>query len=526
MKMSGRMMPARRRAALAQSLDTAAPSSDPVVESFRVAHGPFVVVAENTRIPMIFTDAGDGAMVVEFANACFLDLAGRPRHAILGQSLAQFFVPELDRESYESFKSALASGRKGEWKLACRSADGTQFWVTAFASPVCNEQNELTHNYVWFSRSDAREQDIVERRDELTALYEDAPGFIAVSEGPDHLFVFANAAYKRFVGKADLVGHTVKEALPGLCEQGIIDLIDTVFETGVAYVGNDIAITFPGEEERTSITRYCDFVYQPIRSSDGSIKGLFCEGYDVTQRHLAAQKMAELQNEVIHLARANAMGTMAATLAHELSQPMTAIGNYTVAGRLSLLRQGHTGIDHAVDAFNAIEDLTRRTGAVIRNLRDLTANRKGQWTNFDLKTAICECIRLIEVAAERPIVIVDSTSEPILVYGDRVQIQQVLINLMKNAYDARDATRPPQIGICATCKNDLIRVCVSDNGTGVSAEAARSLFMFNESTKAEGMGIGLSVSRTIIESHGGRIWLAHTSAAGSEFCFSLAAAQA
>lgn len=482
--------------------------------------GPFVVAAETTRMPMIFTDAGGDNLQIVFANNSFLELFGRTREAILNRPLEEFLAASLDRLSHGSVKAALAQGKEGTWEVPCRCADGQTFLATLFTSPVRDGSGKLTHNFLSFVRSGEKGEGLVDRRDELNAIYADAPGFIAISEGPEHRYTFANAAYQRFVNCTDLVGRPFQQALPEIATPAVVDLLDNVFLTGRAYVGSDFKFSFFNENTGMAEHRYCDFVYQPIKSADGSVKGLFVEGYDVTEKHNTAVKMADLQREVIHLSRANAMGTMAATLAHEFNQPLTAIANYAETAR-QLIERDQASAQQTSHALDAIADLAHRTGEMIRNLRDLTAQRKSLWSNFDLGLAIAECIQLVTVGSNRSVEIDDHTSEAITVCADRIQIQQVIINLVKNGCESVDGDMIAKVAIHSSVKDEVVRVCISDNGIGVPLEAAEALFMFNNSSKDNGMGIGLSVSRTIIESHGGHIWLKNSSTAGSVFCFTL-----
>lgn len=360
---------------------------------------------------------------------------------------------------------------------------------------------------------------IHQQSEDLVAFLKKAPGFIAVVMGKSHTFTFANEAYKNFVKNRNLVGLTVADALPDIAAQGFVDILDEVFQSGRPFFGRDVKISVIDEQciEQESI-RYCDFVYQPVRGADGDVTGIICEGYDTTRIHESVQKIANLQREIIHLSRLNAMGTMAATLSHELGQPLTAIANFAEAGRRHLMKQNPQG---AINALDAIAEVTDRTGLLVKNLRNLTSGQSNEHSEFNLKAAISECINLVSAAGDPNLRITDRTSNLITVHGDRIQIQQVLINLIKNACEARPGSSAIRINIDTRIDSESVRVSVSDNGTGVSRQAEPSLFAFAESSKENGMGIGLSVSRTIIEGHGGHIWLERTDANGSLFCFSL-----
>lgn len=161
----------------------------------------------------------------------------------------------------------------------------------------------------------------VQHRQSLHELYDHAPGFIATTTGALHTFEFANASYKRFVGCDDLVGRTVADVMPEIIEQGIITVLDDVYRTGEPFVGSSMQIKLLNPVTGARDLRSIDVVYQPVRGAKGEIVGLFCEGYEVTARNAAQQIIAALQAQMIHVSRVNAMGTMAATLAHELNQP-------------------------------------------------------------------------------------------------------------------------------------------------------------------------------------------------------------
>lgn len=470
------------------------------------------------------------------------DLFELPRGSkVTRDAVVAFYEPSSRREMELRRAAAISNGTGFKIDVAIRTARGNRRWLRLTADVekesgksvrIFGTKQDISEEKFAQENVDALQRDLLhlakiraEKRDELTALYEQAPGFIATTIGPDHVITFANAAYKRFVNTDNLVGQTVRDALPNLAVEKFIDLLDEVYKTGVAYVGADADFPFVDEATGHEVHRYADFVYQPVRSAEGMVTGLFCEGYDVTDKYLAAERLAELQNEVIHLSRVNAMGTMASTLAHELNQPLTAIGNYGEAARLYLRRDSAAGIIRASEALEEIGDLARRTGMMIKNLRDLTAHRRTHWTEFDLSDVIRESVRLAEAASTHAVRVSDQTLGPILVNGDRIQVQQVVINLLKNAAEAAKDGRQMKIQIKVARREEFIQVCVSDNGTGVDIDAAESLFNLHESSKPNGMGIGLSISRTIIESHGGHIWLQTSSSAGSEFCFTVPVAQ-
>lgn len=483
---------------------------------------PFVGVAAASQIPMLMTDRIDEEYVVVFANDSFLELTNRTHEAVINCKLQDVLSRSFSPASCLSILRALAGRQSATWSVECQPLDGKTFLATAFTGPLRSQKSIFSHNYVAIIRQEARADHALPMANHCDEMYDNTPGFIARTEGPAHRFTYVNSAYKRFMKCDDLVGKTVSEALPGMDGQGFTRVLNQVFRTGGYYHGKDVEVVVKGSDGAPE-KRYCDFVYQPIHAADGSVTGLFCEGFDVTERHEFEEQLIVLNNQVIQLSRVNAMGTMAATLAHELNQPIAAMANYAAAG-LRHLNTGREGdFRSAKEAMLAIGEIAERTGDLVKNLRKLTQTGDVEKTSFEITSAISECIQLVVVGAEPSLEIIDRTEHSLMVTANRIQVQQVIINLLRNAGEASRNLDCQTLEICAERLDDRIKIRVKDCGSGVSDLALKTLFTLNETTKEDGMGIGLSVSRTIVESHGGRIWLEETGPDGSVFCFTLPA---
>lgn len=250
---------------------------------------------------------------------------------------------------------------------------------------------------------------------------------------------------------------------------------------------------------------------------------------DLTEKQRAEFRLQELQSELIHVSRLSAMGTMASTLAHELNQPLTAIANYLEASRKLLERPER---DEAIEAMvgEAIAESAKealRAGTIVRRLRDFVSRGDVEKHVEDLPNLIDEASRLALIGArERGIeasYALDPRADAVLV--DRVQIQQVLVNLVRNAVEAMSDTPVRQIVIATKAdRRGMVRVSVTDTGPGLAAEVDAQLFEAFTSTKERGMGLGLSICRTIVEAHGGRIWAEPRSGGGTIFNFTIMAA--
>jgi two-component system sensor kinase FixL len=358
-----------------------------------------------------------------------------------------------------------------------------------------------------------------EKEEVYPALYDKAPSFIALSDGMNHEFTYANAAYKSFVKRDGLIGQTVVEALPEVAEQGIIAILDEVYQTGKPFRASDMPISIWNADLGCTEERWIDVVYQPVRDENGAVTGLFCSGYDVTELRAANSEIAALQMEMAHVSQVNAMGTMAATLAHELNQPLTAISNYLGGVRPQEGQAADVG--RLTEALERIREASKRAADIIDHVRELTKHRQPSLSPFSLKGAVDECIRLVGSSSGGHIAFKNSIAPDLIMTADVVKIHQVLINLLQNACDAVADGPHAVVSIDALQDDHHLTVCVADTGPGVSPKAVATMFAWSESSKGDGMGIGLSICRTIIELHRGSIWLEQTGPQGSEFRFSV-----
>jgi two-component system sensor kinase FixL len=245
---------------------------------------------------------------------------------------------------------------------------------------------------------------------------------------------------------------------------------------------------------------------------------------DVSARQRAEQRVQELQSELVHVSRLSAMGEMASALAHELNQPLTAAINYAEAARGVL---GRRLGEEAGDIANLLEKTVQqanRAGQIIRRLRQFIAKGETERTLEDLNTVVEEASALALIGAGGKGIAVRRHLEkglpPLLL--DKIQIHQVITNLIRNSIDALEGVKRREI-IISTGRTGphAVEIAIADTGPGLAPEIADRLFQPFVTTKPSGLGIGLSICRSIVDGHAGRLWASDNPDGGTVFHISL-----
>lgn len=246
--------------------------------------------------------------------------------------------------------------------------------------------------------------------------------------------------------------------------------------------------------------------------------------HDISQQQAHDRYIRELQQELLHVTRLTAMGQMTSALAHELNQPLTAISNYANAARRTLesvtTQQGAMAKDMLEKASGQIT----RAGEIIRRLREFIEKRESNHTREDINRVVSDAMALALVGAADANIKFEAHLGQNLprLFIDKIQIEQVIVNLLRNAAESMERSERRSLTVSTALTADgFVEVAVSDTGPGLPDDVQRKLFQPFVTTKEKGMGMGLSICRSIVEAHGGHISAAPNSNGGMTFRFNL-----
>jgi PAS domain S-box-containing protein len=267
-----------------------------------------------------------------------------------------------------------------------------------------------------------------------------------------------------------------------------------------------------------------DITFSPMCALNGTVREIVGSAVDITQRMHAEKQAQRHEHELAHVLRVATMGEMATGIAHELNQPLGAIASYARAAQIGLnVAESHAQRVHRL--LQQIEDQAFRAGEVVRRLRQLVNKAEPNRSALRLNETIGEVVGLLEYESRvREIRLELQLDDSLpMILGDRIQIQQVFLNLIRNAMDALANMPSPRCGIriATSCEDGQVKVVVSDRGPGIAEEYQDRAFEPFVTTKPAGLGMGLPICRSIIESHRGHIQYAPTPGGGATFSIRL-----
>ena len=358
----------------------------------------------------------------------------------------------------------------------------------------------------------------------LRSILATVPDAMIVIDEWGTILSFSTAAEKMFgFSEAEVIGENVSMLMPSPDRERHDSYLENYRETGERKI---IGIG------RVTTARHRDGFTFPIELSIGEAlhgdKRIFTGFiHDITHRQQTELRLQDLQSGLAHVGRVKEMGMLASSLAHELNQPLTAVAAYCETARDLLASPPDSAT--LVVLREALDDACQqaiRAGQIVRRLRDFISHGETERKIESLPRLVSEANALALVGSREHGIEVQIQLDPRAeqVFVDRVQIQQVVVNLIRNAIDAMIEGPVRSLSIRTDPEpGQFVRISIEDTGSGISEAVASQLFQPFVTSKKSGVGIGLSICRTIVEAHGGRIWFEPAQDSGTIFHFTLSA---
>ncbi len=448
---------------------------------------------------------------------------------VIGRDCTIFYTPEDQAAGRPKADLERASdlGRIEEERWRLRK-DGSEFLANVTITALRDDAGALRgFGKVIRDITDqkAAEVAVVRRERHLRSILATVPDAMIVMDEAGVVSSFSSAAEQIFgYAQAEVVGRNVAMLMPAASGRDRNGQLRTTLDSDGAYAIGSVQLETAVRKDGSSF---------PIELvvGEASLAGeRIFTGFirDLTRRRETERRVQELQSELVHVSRLSAMGTMASTLAHEINQPLTAIANYIEATRAMIGDPEGELLREIAEALDLAAAQARRAGAIVRRLRAFVGGGDTGFRIERLDALVEEATSLGLLGAHEAGVTVTMTiaagRDRVMV--DRVQIEQVLVNLIRNAIQSMAGSDRKELTIATARDRDgWMRVTVADTGAGIDPEVRDHLFEAFATTKEDGMGLGLSICRTIVEAHGGRIWAEAAPAGGTafHFCVPLAA---
>jgi len=354
------------------------------------------------------------------------------------------------------------------------------------------------------------------------SILDSVPDAMVVTDESGTILAFSRAAVKLFgYTAAEMIGQPVNRLMAGRDRANHGSYIGNYMRTGERQIIGKGRVVIAARSDGSLFP--IDLKIGEARIGEHFLFTAFIR--DLTEQQRAELRMQEMQSELVHFSRLSAVGTMASALAHELNQPLTAVANYLEASRDLLDSPDPETREILRGALSEAATQAVRAGEIVRKLRSYVSRGEVEARPVSLRPLLLDAVALTKTSRDRAdIPVIITLDEPVdRVLADPIQVQQVVINLIRNAMDAMAGYENARIEIRAALTEEpgFVEISVCDNGPGLSPEMKETIFKPFATTKAQGMGLGLSICQTIVEAHGGTIRAVPAPLGGACFRFTL-----
>jgi PAS domain S-box-containing protein len=463
------------------------------------------------QAPVMIWMSGEDARCTYF-NTAWLDFTGRTLDEELGDGWAQGVEPADYRRCLDTYLDAFRRRAPFRMEYRLRRADGTYAWVLDGGVPRITPDGKFLGyigSCVDVTELKAAQRTLAESTELRSAIFGSLYGLTAALDTRGTI-IAVNEAWSASVKEHGLAPHraSVGASYLDVCRQAVgdaearraLDAIESVLEGRVARSVLEYRCQTPASEH------WFEMVVEPLRRPEG---GVLVSHIDVTARRRAEEQARQVHGELMHALRLTALGELVGSLSHEITQPLTAIMTAAQATR-RLLERPDSSTQDTREALDDIIADSQRVAQVVRRVRALLRKDHSERTLVHVNGVIEEVVNLVRSDAARRRVSLRLLLAPDIspVSADVIQIQQVLLNVLVNAIQATaDVEDPRQVTVESERREaEIMEIRVRDTGVGVDAEMLDKIFEPFVSTKHDGLGMGLSISRSIVQAHGGRIW--------------------
>lgn len=474
--------------------------------NLRLAEERYRALVESTATT-VWRANPEGALT--YVGDSWTKVSGQSVEEILKWGWLEALHPDDREPTIAIWQKSLAEKSLYSTEFRILTVSGEYRWYAVSAVPIFDADGNLREwvgsNVDITSRKRAEEErteayrQLANEQARLTYIFQNAPAFVAVLRGAQHVYELTNPAYLRLIGHRHVIGKTVREALPDLVGQGYFELLDKVYQTGEPFVGRESPVELQHTPDSPLERRYVNFVFQPIFEADQSVSGIFVHGVDITEQ-VTARQTADNANRL--------KDEFLATLSHELRTPLNAILGWAQIARTKKLTEAELK-----NALNIIDRSARSQKQLIEDILDVSRIITGKFRldvrAIDLVKVITAAIESARPAAEAKNIRLQMLLDPQAtnISGDSDRLQQVIWNLLSNA--VKFTPKNGRIQVRLERVNSHVEITVSDTGKGIEPEFLPFIFdrfrQFDGSMtrRQGGLGLGLAIVRQIIELHGG-----------------------